>query len=86
MVSRGAKHIALMSRSGADNSSAADTVASIRALGVNVTTLRCDVASKADVEIALKSVDSRYPIRGIVNAAVVIDVRKVSLGKELLLI
>jgi len=74
MIERGAKHLAFISRSGTDSPSAAALVASIRALSVNVQILRADVASKEQLAAALQEIDSRFPVRGVVNAAVVLQV------------
>lgn len=74
MAERGAKHIAFLSRSGEDNPSAAALVTSIRALGVDVLVLRGDITSKEQIQTALKKIDLRFPIRGVVNAAVVLQV------------
>jgi len=74
MVDRGAKRLAFLSRSGTANPSAAALVKDIQELGVHVAIMRCDVTSKTDVEEALKDIDPRYPIRGVLNAAMVLDV------------
>ncbi|MCJ1284085.1 hypothetical protein MMC26_003416 [Xylographa opegraphella] len=73
MVERGAKHIAFMSRSGAESPSAATLVAGLKQLGVEVTILRSDVTSKKDVETAIERIDGRYPICGVLNAAMVLE-------------
>ena len=74
MVERGARRLAFISRSGTDNPSAALLVKSIQTKGVEVTVLRCDITLKADTELALAQIDPKYPIRGVVNAAMVLDV------------
>ena len=79
MIERGAKHLAFMSRSGIDKASAANLVDSIQALGVETTILRADVTSRAQVEAAIKGINTRFPIRGVVNAAMVLQVIKQTL-------
>ena len=79
MVERGAKHLVFMSRSGADSPSAAALVAGLEQFGIEATILRCDVTSKVDVEAAVNGLDRRYPIRGVLNAAMVLDVRRIIL-------
>jgi len=74
MVERGARRLAFISRSGTDSPSAALLVDNIRAQGVEVTVLRCDITSKIETERVLAQIDSKYPIRGVVNAAMVLDV------------
>lgn len=63
-----------MSRSGANNPSSAALVASIRALGVEALVLRADVAFKTQVKAAMRHIDPKFPVRGVVNAAVVLQV------------
>jgi len=75
MVERGAQRLAFISRSGTDSPSAALLVKNIQAQGVEVTVLRCDITSKTDTERVLSQIDPKYPIRGVVNAAMVLDVR-----------
>jgi hypothetical protein len=75
MIGRGAKNLAFVSRSGTDNPEAAALVESIRALNVIVTVLRADISSKTQLKEALSQLDPAYPIRGVVNAAMVLRVR-----------
>ncbi|KAF2475276.1 putative polyketide synthase [Lindgomyces ingoldianus] len=72
MISRGAKHLAFLSRSGDDKTEARDLVAEIRNMGVHVQVLRADVADKEGVKSAVATIDARYPVKGVVNAAVVL--------------
>lgn len=74
MMERGAKHFAFLSRSGSDNPKAADLIASIESRQVTAKVIRGDVTSKADVESAIEKLNKRYPIRGVVQAAMVLDV------------
>lgn len=74
MIERGVKHLAFMSRSGADSPSAAALIATIEDRGVTTTILRGDVTSQSDVEAAICNIDTAFPIRGVVHAAMVLDV------------
>lgn len=72
MIERGAKHLAFMSRSGTNNPEAAALVSSLKSKGANITVLRADAASKTQVEAAIQELNPKFPIRGVVNAAVVL--------------
>jgi NADP-dependent 3-hydroxy acid dehydrogenase YdfG len=72
MMKRGAKRFAFMSRSGADKEDAALLIRDIEAKGVTCQIIKGDAANKKDVAEALKSIPSNYPIRGVVQAAMVL--------------
>ena len=74
MIERGAKHLAFMSRSGADSRSAAALIQSIEARGVTATVIRGDVTAIADVKAAVKEAGAVHPVRGVVHAAMVLEV------------
>ena len=74
MVQRGAKHLVFLSRSGASKPLAASLISRLEAQGVEVTILRSDVASKKHIEAIMAHIDPKYPIRGIINAAMILDV------------
>ena len=73
MVSRGARHLVLVSRS--EPSAAAQRVlAELAARGADVRALRADVSSRAELAALLAEVRaSRPPLRGVMHAAVVLD-------------
>jgi NADPH:quinone reductase-like Zn-dependent oxidoreductase len=71
MVERGARHIAFLSRNGTDNPAAADLVAMIEQQGAKTYVLRANAAHKKQVEEAIARIDTKHPVRGVVNAAVV---------------
>ncbi|KAL8979778.1 MAG: hypothetical protein Q9205_004974 [Flavoplaca limonia] len=77
MIDHGAKHLAFMARSGSESPSAANFVSSIETRGIEVTVLKCDVAIKEDVETAIRSVSRDRKLRGVVNAAMVLNVSDV---------
>ena len=74
IVQRGAKHLAFMSRSGASKPLAASLIRRLEKQGVKVMMFKSDVANRKDVEALKERIDHSYPIRGIVNAAMVLDV------------
>ena len=74
MIKKGARHLAFISWSGMNNPMAAALVESIQAIGTHTLVLRADVTSKTQVQAAIQLIDSRYPIRGVVNAAVTLRV------------
>lgn len=74
MMEHGARRFAFLSRSGTDSEQAAILVDEIQAAGVAVQVIRGDAAVKADVERAVKSIPAQYPVRGVVQAAMVLKV------------
>jgi thioester reductase-like protein len=73
MVSEGARHLALVSRSG-PNAEVAAGIEVLRASGVKVLDLRADVTVPADVEQAMARVARELPpLRGVVHAAMILD-------------
>jgi NADPH:quinone reductase-like Zn-dependent oxidoreductase len=75
MMEAGARRFVFLSRSGTDNKSAAKLVADIEAAGAIVQVVRGDATSRGDVVRAVQGVSSKYPIRGVVHAAMVLRVR-----------
>lgn len=74
MASRGAKHFLMLSRSGIDRPEAATMVSELSAThGINIKVVRGDVSHKADVERAVNSAEPEYPIRGVIQAAMVLE-------------
>ncbi|OHE97149.1 hypothetical protein CORC01_07590 [Colletotrichum orchidophilum] len=72
MMKRGARNFAFLSRSGTDSEQAAILVGDLKARGASVLVFRGDAAVKEDVEKAVASIPVGRPIRGIVNAAMVL--------------
>ncbi|PCD32678.1 hypothetical protein AU210_008924 [Fusarium oxysporum f. sp. radicis-cucumerinum] len=72
MMKRGARNFAFLSRSGTDSGQAALCVQDLEARGARVQVFRGDAAIKEDVERAVASIPSDAPLRGIVNAAMVL--------------
>ncbi|KAL8857761.1 MAG: hypothetical protein Q9178_005661 [Gyalolechia marmorata] len=72
MMERGARRFAFLSRSGTDSKQAAILVKDVETAGAAVQVIRGDATSKDDVDRALKSIPAEFPIRGVVNAAMVL--------------
>jgi NAD(P)-dependent dehydrogenase (short-subunit alcohol dehydrogenase family)/acyl carrier protein len=73
MGSRGARHLLLLNRSGADNEAARTTMAALEADGCAVTALTCDIADEARLASVLAHARQNLPpIRGVVQGAMVL--------------
>jgi len=73
LAARGARRLALWSRSGGVDADAEAMLAALRADGVEVETGAVDVTDAAAVDQALASLRGAAPIRGVVHAAAVFD-------------
>lgn len=75
MISKGAKNIVLLSRSGTLKEKAKEQIDTLNNSGANIVVRRCDVADRADVEhlISAGLVDMP-PVRGIIHGAMVLNV------------
>ncbi|MES9544298.1 SDR family NAD(P)-dependent oxidoreductase, partial [Actinomadura sp. NPDC000600] len=72
MAERGAEHLLLVSRRGAEAPGADRVAAELAALGTRVTFAACDVTDREAVEgLALRCEDEGAPVRSVVHAAVV---------------
>lgn len=75
MVSKGARNIVLLSRSGAVHGKAKEQVDALNASGANVVIRRCNVVDRADVDALLSSgLEGLPPVRGIIHGAMVLHV------------
>jgi len=74
MMKKGARRFAFLSRSGTDGEQAAILVEDVKKGGAEVQVIRGDVTVKRDVERAIKAIPSKYPLRGVVHAAMVLKV------------
>ncbi|KAF2642182.1 hypothetical protein P280DRAFT_425001 [Massarina eburnea CBS 473.64] len=73
MVGKGAKHIALLSRSGELKGKAKDQIDALNESGASIVVRRCDVADRADVERLLSNdLEGLPPVRGIIHGAMVL--------------
>lgn len=72
MMKKGARNFAFLSRSGADSKQASILVDELKASGANVQVFRGDAGVKEDLENAIKNVPATRPIRGVIQAAMVL--------------
>jgi len=74
LADKGARHLALVSRSGPASDTAQQTIAALQARGVTVHAAACDVTDAQAVAALLQDIDGSMPaLKGIVHAAMVID-------------
>ncbi|MEM9018420.1 MAG: SDR family NAD(P)-dependent oxidoreductase, partial [Verrucomicrobiota bacterium] len=74
LVSEGARHLALLSRSGPKSEASRETIAEMEAMGAKVLDLRSDVRDPDSVNDAFSLIDSKLPpIAGVVHCAMVVD-------------
>jgi acyl transferase domain-containing protein/acyl carrier protein len=74
MVQEGARHLALVGRSGAKTDHARDSVKELESRGVSVNVIRADVGQEEDVVSMLDDIaGSMPPLRGVMHAAAVLD-------------
>ncbi|GAB1213228.1 hypothetical protein ATERTT37_002377 [Aspergillus terreus] len=72
MMKRGARNFAFLSRSGADSRQASILVQELENAGVTVQVFRGDAGVKEDVVAALRGIPEDRPVRGVINAAMVL--------------
>jgi NAD(P)-dependent dehydrogenase (short-subunit alcohol dehydrogenase family) len=73
MVSKGAKNIVLLSRSGELKGKAKDQIDALNAAGAAIVARRCDVADRSDVEqLIATGLNDFPPVRGLVHGAMVL--------------
>ncbi|KAF9884961.1 hypothetical protein FE257_000871 [Aspergillus nanangensis] len=72
MFQKGARSFLFLSRSGTDSQQAAALTDDLKAAGADVMVVRGDVSVGADVERAVQSVPVEKPIRGVIQAAMVL--------------
>jgi acyl transferase domain-containing protein/SAM-dependent methyltransferase/acyl carrier protein len=70
----GAKHLVLTSRSGAASTEAEDSMAGLRARGVDLQVVKSDAGSPDDVKRIIRDIaTSGHPLKGVFHLAMVID-------------
>lgn len=72
MVSRGARRLAVFSRSGTQSKEAQTMIEEMATLGVRINVVVCDVTVKEEVRNAFQRVGKNGPIKGILHAAAVL--------------
>ncbi|MFW6168861.1 MAG: type I polyketide synthase [Planctomycetota bacterium] len=74
MVERGARHLALAGRRGAETPAAQQAIRKLQAMGANPRVLKKDVANPTDVRGMLNTIQrSMPPLRGVFHAAMVLE-------------
>jgi hypothetical protein len=74
MMDRGAKHFAFISRSGADKPEAAQLIDSITKAGAIPQVFYGDASNVSDISRVIESVTKERQIKGVVHAAMVLEV------------
>ena len=82
-MEKGARRFAFLSRSGVDSKQAAILVDDLKATGAAVEVIRGDVSVESDVQRAVKMISTNHPIRGVVQAAMVLKVCQAHFFHEL---
>lgn len=74
MMEKGCRNFAFISRSGVDKPEAAKVVESITEAGASAQVFRADATIETDVAKVVSEVNASRPIRGVVHAAMVLQV------------
>jgi acyl transferase domain-containing protein/NADPH:quinone reductase-like Zn-dependent oxidoreductase len=74
MMKSGARRFVFLSRSGTDSPSAAKLIEDIEAAGAITQVVRGNATSREDVARTVQGVSSRFPVKGVVHAAMVLRV------------
>ncbi len=74
LVERGARHLALLGRRGADTPGVTPALQALRAHGADVRAIACDITERADLARALAALRTTMPpVRGVLHTAMVLD-------------
>jgi hypothetical protein len=73
MVSKGARHLITLSRSGLDSKEAQLAAEQIQQLGAEILALKVDASDESELRSALARVREKRPIRGCINMVLVLD-------------
>ncbi len=73
LVDNGARHLVLVSRSGASSPEAIATVAALRDRGVNVMVAKADVSNEQHLLRVFSEIKSLPPLKGVFHAAAILD-------------
>ena len=74
MMEKGCTNFAFISRSGADKPEAAKVVESLKEEGASAQVFRADAGNEEEVAKVIAEVSATHPIRGVVHAAMVLQV------------
>jgi hypothetical protein len=79
MVTKGARHIVLVSRSGSVTGKVKDLVDEVAAVGASIVVRRCNVAIRSEVDDLVNTgLEGLPPVRGVVHGTMVLRVSRVS--------
>ena len=74
LIKQGAKHLLLLSRSGASSSAAQEIIAQMEQTGANIMSIKVDIVDQTALNQALEKASATMPqLRGIIHAAGVLD-------------
>jgi NADPH:quinone reductase-like Zn-dependent oxidoreductase len=80
MVSRGARHLVLVSRSGSATGKVKELIEEVKEVGAEVIVQSCDVANPADVEELVNfGLEGLPPVRGLIHGAMVLRVSSIKI-------
>ena len=74
MADRGARHLFFLSRSGASSEEALAVIHDLNKRGVETQVCRGDVSIQEDVQALVDKASRKYQIKGVVHAAMVLEV------------
>lgn len=74
LIEHGARNLVFLSRSGEEKQENASFISRAKARGVNVVSVRGDISRMVDVEEAVSQAISMGPLKGVVHAAMVLQV------------
>lgn len=72
MIERGARRFAFMSRSGLGNEQTAACIHGLEASGIVCQIIKGDACNKSDIDVAIRSIPSEFPVKGVVHAAIIL--------------
>ncbi len=74
LINRGAKHLALLSRTGVQSNESQEVIDGFIKQGINIRIDLCDVANAIELQRVLREINnSEFPLKGVVHAAMVLD-------------
>jgi NAD(P)-dependent dehydrogenase (short-subunit alcohol dehydrogenase family) len=82
MVEHGAKHLTFLSRSNVNHPEAELMADDLRNRGVEIDIIKCDVTIKEEVTAAVGQASSERMIKGVLHAAMVLEVRKSAMPQK----
>lgn len=74
MISKGARHIVLLSRSGSSSGKVHELIEEANAAGATIVVRACDIANRTQVDAVLNSLSDLPPVRGLIHGAMVLKV------------